>query len=367
MLDSAPVRTLSRHLVARFLVSTFTTLLGLLAVVAVAEVLLHADDILESGAWLAGIARHLGLKIPAVYLRILIPAAAFAGAFATFGLAARWREITAMKAAGISPRRAAVPVLLAALALSLASFLVSETVVLRAVRAWDRHERGDDDQEKIVFRRGSFWYHRGRVIYNIRYADPDTNTWRGVSVFELDERGLLERSIRARRVHIDEGDRWLFQDLTIRRFDPDQPLAPPTFERLERSFLELSEDADSALREADAAHLTLPDLLAYVQVAEREGGAPASAQARLHERLADPLTLLLFTIFAVPLGVRVEESRSLAISALAGVGMIAAFLFLRAFGDVLVREGLAPAAATVWGIAAAFTAAGMVVFARMPR
>ena len=44
-------------------------------------------------------------------------------------------------------------------------------------------------EDGIAFRRGSFWYHRGNVVYNIHDADRDTHTLHGVSVFRLNARG----------------------------------------------------------------------------------------------------------------------------------------------------------------------------------
>ncbi len=359
------VRTLSRYLLARFCGYFVTILIVILTVIAISEILLHVEDILEADDWVDAAVAHLALKIPALYFSTLIPIAAFAASFACLGVAARWSETIAMKAAGISPIRAALPILCAGAFLAVLTLTLNETLVLQATRAWDRRERGEDGQ--MVFRRGSFWYQRGNVIYNVRYADPETGTWRGVSLFELDDRGRLLRSIRAARVQIEDESHWRFRDVTIRRFDPSDPLSPPSFERLDETRLEIAGAAEHALRDADAAHLSLPDLREYIRARTREGEDVAGARGQFHARLAQPLAVLLFAGLAIPFGLRVEESRSLAIPALLGVTMIAAFLFLRTLGLVLIREGVAPPAVTEWAILAGFTGFGAWRFSRIPR
>ena len=365
MLDCASVTILSRYVVARFLALFFATLLATVTAVAGAEVLLHVESIFKGGDPIGELLRYLGQKIPAVYLRTLIPVAAFSGAFASIGLAARWHELTAVKAAGISPLRIAAPVLAMAGVLTLASFALYETLVIGATRAWESRENGSRRGE-IAFRSGSFWFESGNVIYNVRHADPDSRTWRGLRMFELSERGLPIRIIHARRVQLRDAD-WLLSGVTIRGFDPAQPLAPPTLEHLDEVVRDIGEDAEHALRHLDAAHLALPQLWEYIASRSAEGEDDTRARGFLHARLADPLTTLLFAVLAIPLGVRVEEAKSMAVPAALGVGLIALFLFARTLGAVLIREDLVPPGAVPWLTLVGFGAFGTWRFARIPR
>jgi LPS export ABC transporter permease LptG len=360
------VRILSRYLLARFVASFIMTMIVIFAMIAIAEMLIHIEDILEQEGWLAGTTQYLGLKLPAVYLPTVVPIAAFSAAFACIGLAARWQETIAMKAAGISPIRAAAPVLLAAALLSGLTFLVNETLVLGATRAWDRFERGGDDT-RIVFRSGSFWYHRGNIIYNVRFADPGANTWRGVTLFELNDRGRLTRTIQSAHVQIEDDQHWRFLDGTIRSFDPDDPRAAPSFEKFSEKRLRIEGGADSALREADASHLSLPELREYIDARSREGEDVTGAKGLLHTRLTDPLTVLLFAGLAIPLGIRVEDSKGFAIPALLGVLVVAAFVFSRTVGAALIQQRIASPVATHWLILLAFCAYAAWRFSRIPR
>jgi lipopolysaccharide export LptBFGC system permease protein LptF len=212
------VKLVSRYFLVRFLGYFFAILTVLMLLILIADLLLNLDNILDQAEGSIGaLALALALRTPARYLPILIPLASFAGAFMALGLAARWHEVTALKAGGVSPLRIAVPLLLAALLLSGAALALDETVVVQAARAL---HAGNDDATPITFRRGSFWYQTGRTIYNLRQADPDAGTLEGVSVYELDERGRLVRILRAPRGHVDPSGHWVLQDAVSLGFDP---------------------------------------------------------------------------------------------------------------------------------------------------
>ncbi|MCU0668694.1 MAG: LptF/LptG family permease, partial [Myxococcota bacterium] len=91
------------------------------------------------------------------------------------------------------------------------------------------------------------------------------------------------------------------------------------------------------------------------------------AEALLHERVSDPLTSFLFALLAIPLGLRAERTRSLALPALQGVALVFAFLMVREYGGTLATEGVTAAASTPWVILAAFTLYGAITLWRVPR
>lgn len=356
------MRVLSRYLLARFLGAFAAVLLILVLAVAVVELVGDFDDVLSSSSGLAGALTYIGLRIAAAYLGVLIPAAAFAAAFLSLGTAARSLEIVAMKAGGVSPLRVVVPLLVAAAVLSGAGLLLNETLAVRAHEAWRRQVRGG---EELTFGRGSFWYHKGPYIYNVREADPETRLLRDVAVFELDPRGRLLRTIQAAQAKIDADGRWALEDAVIRRFDPASPASAGSFERVAHTTLPLAEEL--ALLDADVQGLSIRELREVRD--QRPGGDPESvrADALLHQRMTGPLAAFLFVLLAIPLGLRVERTRSLALPALLGVGILFAFFTARSYGATLAVQGITPPAATTWAILALFGLLGAWQLARVPR
>ncbi len=359
------MRIISRYLLASYLGLFAAILCVSVFIVAIVDLLLHLDRVLDTHPGFAGFLSYVLLRVPARLLRDLIPVSAFAASFVACGLAARWHEIVAMKVGGISPRRVAIPILFGAALLSLFATVINETLVVGASREWRRQAEGDGGD--ITYRRGSFWYHRGRVIYNIREADRATHTLRGVSVFELSDQGRLERSIHAETVRVEDAKRWSLVNATIRRFDAAHPDAPPAVERVAESVLEIADERDLALLDANPSALSLRDLFEYVSSRAREGDDDTRFRALLHARLADPVTVVLFSLLAVPIGLRVEQTRSLAAPALHGVLILAAFYAVRNAGHTLAAGGAVPPTAMPWLVLSIFAGYGAWLFVRIPR
>jgi lipopolysaccharide export system permease protein len=353
---------LSRYLLARYLTLFGAVLAVLVLAVAVVELVGDFDDVVRSSEGLGGALRYVALRIPSVHLPLLIPVAAFAAAFLTFGTAARASEFVAIKAGGVSPLRILVPVLVAAAAISGLGLLCNETLAIQAHDALRRQVRGGD---QITFRRGSFWYHKGRTIYNVRDADPQARVLRDVAIYQLDERGRLERSIEAARAHIDPDGRWELADAVIREFDPDEPAAPTRYERLARTELRLVEEL--ALLDAGVQELSIRQLREYREQRPPGDSESVRAQALLHTRLTEPLSAFVLALLAIPLGLGVERTRSLALPAVLGVLLLFAYSTLREYAATLAAQGLVAPALAPWSILAGFGALGIALLARTPR
>lgn len=347
------MRIVSRLFLASYLRLFFTILVGSIVSIMIVEMLLKFDDVVESRT-AAGVARYFLLRIPTAYLRDSIPVSAFAAAFLCIGGPARAREIFALKAGGVSPRRLIGPVVLASLLLSLGALVVNETLVLSAERSEIDPARPESG---IAFRRGSFWYHRGSVVYNIRDADADTGTLHGVSVFRLDDRGRLLESLRAPRVDVEDGA-WIVRDGTRRSFDPSRPEAPPRSDPVSEKILDLGGSRDLALLGAGIEQLSIQELREYIAGRAADGRDAVDARGRLHRRLADPFAVTLFTWLALPIGFGVERTRSLAVSGLLGIAWVSVYYTLRTTAATLSAGGVALAAVAPWLLLAVFGGLG---------
>ena len=358
MLDSAAVRILWRYVSARFLSSLAATLTVLVLLIVVIELMLDLDRIVESKEGLAAVF----LKIISSYLlQYLVPAAALVAAFFSIGTAARSREITALKAGGVSPLVALIPILAMGALLAGASVLLLDTVSVTASQALRRRA---DDAGDLRLRKGTFWYHSGRFIYN--FADGDARTLHEVVVFELDERNRLLRRLAADEASVLEGRRWLLHGATIHHFDPDRPGEPPRVERGAEIALDLAREPNPALLRKEVAALSVADLRRLVEDRAQHGRDTTRASALLHTRLSEPMSALLFSLLAIPLGLRVEQTKSLSRGALQAVLLLFLYYLARDTAANLALEGVLPATAP-WGVLALFGAGGAASLARSPR
>lgn len=350
------MRTLSRYFAARYV-----GLFGLILVVStltivVVEMLLNLDDMLSAEQGPSAPLQYLMLRIPSYYLRELIPIASFAAAFFTLGLSTHWFEVSAAKAGGISPDRLVAPVLLAAIFLGLGSFIIGETWIVNSNRAWNRFESGGGPH--ISYRQGSFWYYRGRTIYNISEADPSRRTLRGVRLYDLNAAGRLIRSVDAKRVQVEDDKRWRFEDATIRYFEPDDPDAGVRVEMLDEVTLEVADPNQVALINTDLQSLSVSKLRSHAALREAAGENVHRVDTVLVSRFVEPIAVVLFALLAAPFGLR--AGRGFGIPALLGVATVASFFALRSIATTLASEGVVSAATASGALVLLFAIAGAV-------
>lgn len=353
---------LSRYLLVRFITLFFAVLVTLILLVGVIELLADFGDVLGSSHGFTDSLIFLALRIPHKHLPLLIPASAFAAAYLSIGSAARSYEILAMKAGGISPLRVLIPVLVAGAVISGIALLLNETV---AVRAHEASRRRENDDGEVTFRRGSFWYHEGHTIYNVRDSDPGARTLLDVAIFELDDRGRLLRTIQAARATVGSEGRWRLADAVVRSFDPENAAVPSQYQRLADAELALPDE--KALLDVRVSDLSVDELIEYRDQQEPGDTEAVRAEALVQKRIAEPAASLVFVVFAVGLALRVERTRSLAVPALEGVAGIFLFYMLRQYGGTLATQGVISAAGTPWVIVAAFLAFGSFQLWRAPR
>lgn len=353
---------MTTRFVAAFLASV--TILAL--VVLVVDMLLNMDEIFEAQDTVAGAIRFLLVRNAALYLPYLIPVATFTGAFFAVGNAARSHEIVAIKAGGVSPLQALLPVLGISLVIAALTLLLTETITVRSTAALGSLS-GRESAGQISLRSGSIWYHTGRFIYNIRNPDAAGEGVDDIQVYERDERGRLVRRVDAAHAVRLAPNRWRFEDATVRVFLPDDPVEPPRVERAQEIELTLSSDRSPRLLQQELASLPLWELSDYVGTVLESGGDPGRARAQLHARLTGPLLAVLFALLALPLGLKVETTRNLALPALQGVGLLFVFLLAREYGMSFSRHGALSAALVPWMVLAVFFAWGGIQLARVPR
>jgi len=358
------VRILSRYVLFRFF-SWFAVSFALLCAIAVStDLLVEFERVQELGGEGIQAIVYLLMRLPAIHFRYLIPIAAFAAALFTLGTASLGLEVIAAKAGGISPHRLVLPVLAGAAAITALTWVANDTLVVTATHYVERP--ADDDRPEIVFRGGSFWYHRGGTIYNVRRSDPTTGTLHGVSVYERDERDRLVRSIHAREAVVEGPDAWRFLDATIRVFDPDHPAAPSSHRRTPEIVLTVADDPELGLRDADPAMLSTGDLRRYIAARQREGEDAGRYRTILQERLAAPLTVFLFALLAVPVALHAERARSLATPALQGLALLVAYWFASGLASMFSGRGLGVGLWLPWAVPLLFGALGFVQLRRVP-
>ena len=148
-----------------------------------------SDAISRSGQPAALLLRYLQYFAPGV-LPIVLPISCMIAAVVTFTLLGRSGELLAVKAAGISMRRATAPVVLLTLVLGGLLFLVQDRISPTS------NQKAQAIKDQIQGRPArSYWSPsggrwafgpQGRRLYHYRHFDPDHGVFQGMSAFNID-------------------------------------------------------------------------------------------------------------------------------------------------------------------------------------
>jgi lipopolysaccharide export LptBFGC system permease protein LptF len=153
----------------------------------------------------------------------------------------------------------------------------------------------------------------------------------------------------------------------VRRFDPATPDAPPSIEHSPAITLELAEDRSPRLLRAELATLPIGTLMRHVISVRASGDKAPGAEALLTQRLSIPLMVILFALLAVPLSLRVEQTRSIALPAVQAALILFLFLTAREYAPRFATLGSPAALLAPWLVLTVFFAFGGWRLARVPR
>ncbi len=336
---------LSRYIARRLLARAALLLFGLAALMMILDFLANGDQVLaDSDRVLLPALRYTVLRLPEIVAQLL-PISAMLAGLLTFAELARFSELTAIAAAGVSKPRLAVAVLPVALLLAVIQFLIEDQAVPVAVgrlRAW-----GVGDYAPAG---AGAWLRHGDDILRLRALDPLAGRIDDVTVFRRDPEGNLVARLTAPSATYEDGG-WTLHDVTRTL------VGPGMVEHQDR--LRWSDDLDPQLLAsvlADPRETPLSQLLRAIR-APGLGTQPSYRyKLWLQERLAAPVTTIAMILIIVAL-VRPLSGRA-AQGWLITLGVAVGFVcwtfdgLVLTFGDL----GLLPPVLAAWTPLAVFAA-----------
>ena len=301
-----------------------------------------------------------------------VPFSVLVAVLVTFGILTKHNEITAFKATGISLYRLAVPILVAALGLSVGLFAFDHYYVPEANRKQDaiRKEIKGKPVQTYLHPERQWVFDPGKKddprIFYYKYLDPAQKVMVGPQVYELDPANFrLRKHIAAEKARWEPArGTWIFENGWSRDFTGRQ-LKFVNFSGQAATFQEINERPDYFLQEVlQDQQMNFQQLAAYIQDLQRSGIETITLQVRFYRKFAVPLFALVMALISVPFAF-VAGSRG----AMAGVGVsLAIAIAYFSVGTLFEQLGdvsLLPAALAAWSPDVVFAMAGMYFFARM--
>lgn len=341
------------NILDRYVLRTFSTtfvlvVLSGLAIFIVADLTSKADEIFENQVSRSVVVNYYKYSsLQSLYE--ITPVLVLVTTLITFSLLSKSNEVLALKALGVSLFRLALPVVVAALGITVFTvFLQSRILPAANQRVAELNDRIRGRDSSRTYRRADrqWLFGQGRYIYNYLHYDVDRQTLQRLQVFEFDEDHQLVRRLVADRAVYDESGWWRFENGWFRRFDgvrvsgyerfPDEVLA---------RFPEDPEYFRSEIRPPE--QMAYRELERYVDELEASGQAVPELRVQLQSKVAYPTISLVMALVALPFAFRLGRQGALyGIGVSIVLGMV--FLAIYATFTTLGEAGALPAGVAVW-------------------
>lgn len=275
---------------------------------------------------------------------------------------ARRREILAMKAAGLSLYRIALPILLAAIAIAFGHFYyneylfppVNEKRLEMKEFTIEARPRAARSKLRNIYRQVS-----PGTFYTISNFDVDRGSGRDLKLY-VTKNNQLERIITAEDIRY-EDFRWIAQLGQVRSFDS---AAHETFTKFDTMTVAMIEDKpqDFAHRLGKPEDMGLEDLQDYIDLQRRTGGPYLRESIDRQIKYSFPLTSVIVVLICVPFAANPQRS-GIAVSFAMGAGIsLVYFVLFRILQSAGYNEKV-PEWLAVWGVNGLFLLVGIMVMA----
>ncbi|MFN2382675.1 MAG: LptF/LptG family permease [Gemmatimonadota bacterium] len=364
------LRRLDRYVLWEFTKILLVAQAALSVIFVLIHLMDHIDIYLDHEASWPTVGRYYLYLMPYNML-LTLPMAMLIATILAIGDFGRHGELTAMKSSGQSLYRIVLPLIVAALLISLATLGLGETLVPRLNQFVNKMY-----EEEILGEGGDYENYRGNFVYQntagytylvrAMFVDDSATTTEQVEIQRKLDDGTFLRINAPTMLWEDGRQMWVMRDGELRLFPPqggDERMY--TFTLLRAPGLEET-PRELLAEEKEPEEMGYRDLEAYIIQRERLGAEVRNERVDLQVKLSYPFANLIIVLF----GVALVGSAAHAGRQSAGVGFgLALFLtmvfwgFLRVGQGIGYGGGLGPVTAA-WLANGVFGVMGLVLFAR---
>lgn len=347
---------LDRYVLALYLRYLLFTGLSIYIIFLVVDFREMIDDVINSRVSGRLVLDFFKYRSPWVIDRVL-PVACLVSTLLAFGVLAKFNELTAMKAGGLSLYRVSLPVVGATFLISIFSFGVQGYVmpfsnqkasqIRDQIRGRPGRSYSQPQRRWIQGTEGAFYSFRAyqRTAPGFLPLGGE-GTFQGFSVLQLDPSSFaVQDRIYAKEASWREGS-WLLRAGWQRTFDPGGEVA--SFEEFVEKRVQLPVNPSRFMGD-----IKTPDQMNYGQLRDfikdldRRGYAVQELRVDLHEKIALPFVSVVMVVLGLPFAFRSGKKGSLYGIGL-GIGLVvfyyATFAVLSALGEI----GLLPPFLAAW-------------------
>lgn len=295
------MRKLDRYIFVRLLTITFFVLIVLICVYILIDFSENSDDFSDRGATISQIWNEYYLNFIPEMIRLVSPLALLVACLFLTGQMTERLEITAIKAAGISLYRLALPYLFFGLSMALIISYLDAFIIPNSNAERIAFEReylsGRTDR---IDRGGMYRQESNNTVFNLNHFDPNTQVGYRATLVEFSEDFNISRVVTANRIDwIDSLQTWKAEGFRERKFTGDSYVDSLNREQyVEWNIL----PRDLARRTSDIYQLTYPEAVNYIESIRRVGAGEINLPlVQFYGRVAYPLSILVVSLIGFAL------------------------------------------------------------------
>lgn len=302
---------LDRYLMRGFMRIFVLSLLCTTVLYLIVDFFDRIDKLLQAGAPLGTSLRYFFYKLPLLISRVLGFAALFSTLF-SLGMLSRTREITAMRASGLSLRRVTLPLLLLSFVIALFVFFWNDALVPIFTRKSQYIYQIEvrKKQPKSLIGTAELWIRGENSFVSADSFNAKKNTLEGVVIYLLDQDFGLRGVVEAPWARWD-GTRWEARGAKEWLFRPQGQILHQK-EVAALPLTETPEDLNIFAREPE--ELSFFDLKKRITNLRSKGIDTSEHEVDLHIKLALPLISPLMVFLAIPFALRQGSRGGIALS-----------------------------------------------------
>jgi LPS export ABC transporter permease LptG len=274
------------------------------------------DDINKNNVSYSILWNYYKYRLPDTML-LLIPISALVATLATFGIMTRNNETTAIKAAGISQYRMALPILAVALLLSIITFNISEKVLPQSKIKYTNVERKIKNKKPQTLEQigRQFLFGRAqmsdlnRIYYFYQYDEKDYK-FSKISYYDYNpiEMRLVQRLSADSATWNEEYQGWTFQNGWVQKFN----YPGISTEVFENRLFKLDETPEYFKRTWQTPdQMSYKELKNLVSELRMKGFDPVYEQVRLFWKIAYAIVTFVVVLVGIPFSFRLDNRGSL--------------------------------------------------------
>ncbi len=355
--------TIHRLLLSQFLKNFFYTMLGALVLFTVMDLLEHSGSLIDNHATASMVGRYYLYKA-AWIVDTVLPIAMLMATLFTVGSMARYLEMTAMFAAGLSLLKICRPLIILSLVVTVFSLAWREYILPQAntnrTRVWEVEVHKNPDRIRPT-QHIAITGPKGRLYY-ARKFDPNLGVITGLKIITSNGPRVIER-IDTERAEWD-GEHWTLINGTRRLFEGEKETTS-SFLRLTAKDLQVDPRSfyQDRIRQED---MNIRQLMDHVRLIKLSGGNPTTGLVDIQFNLAFPFVNLIVVLMGIILA---SGPRKTNIASGFGLTLLISFgyyMFMN-FGRSLGHNGTLSPIVAAWTGNAVFLLTFLILFIRARR